>query len=155
MSEDLAAVQSAKAHSAAVRMLGQREHSCAEIRQKLRRKFSALEISRIESLIEEFVERGWLSDQRFAEVLVRSRANRGYGPYYIRRELATKGIDDTRAESVLASAEADWYEIAVGLIGRRFPEADCDLRVWEKAARFLQRRGFSGDVVRKALGVRP
>lgn len=155
MSEDLAALQAVKAHSAAVRMLGQREHSCAEIRQKLRRKFSALEVSCIESLIEEFVERGWLSDQRFAEVLVRSRANRGYGPYYIRRELATKGIDDTQAESALESAEIDWYESAVGLIGRRFPEAGCDLQVWEKAARFLQRRGFSGDVVRKALGARP
>lgn len=155
MSEDLAELQAAKAHSAAVRMLGQREHSCAEIRQKLKRKFSALEISRIDGLIEEFVERGWLSDQRFAEVLVRSRANRGYGPYYIRRELATKGIDDTQAEGALETAEADWCEIAAGLIGRRFPEAGCDLQVWEKAARFLQRRGFSGDVVRKALGDRP
>lgn len=136
-------------------MLGQREHSCAEIRQKLRRKFSALETSCIDNLIEEFVERGWLSDQRFAEVLVRSRANRGYGPYYIRRELAAKGIDDLHAEDALEMPEADWCEIAGGLITRRFPESGGDLQAWEKAARFLQRRGFSGEVVRKALGARP
>ena len=155
MSEDLAELQVAKAHSAAVRMLGQREHSCAELRQKLKRKFSALEASCIDSLIEEFVERGWLSDQRFAEVLVRSRANRGYGPHYIRRELAAKGIDNFQAENALESTEADWFEIAAALIARRFPESGRDLQVWEKAVRFLQRRGFAGQVVRNTLGARP
>ena len=125
-------MRSAKAYNSAVRLLGRREHSVAELRRKLRQKHGELGRDAIESLLESLQQDRLLSDQRFTEVLVRARIAKGYGPTYIKQELASKGIDSELAECALEDAAA-----------------------WQKAARFLMRRGFSSSVAMKALGERP
>jgi regulatory protein len=146
---------SAKAYNTAVRALGRREHSVAELRRKLQQKHSGLGREALEQLLESLQQDRLLSDARFAEVLIRGRINRGYGPAYIQQELVSKGIDSELAERALAEAVEEggvnWLQSARDLVARRHPQAAEDPAVWQKAARFLARRGFPSNLVMKAL----
>ena len=148
-------MDSKKAYNAAIRMLGRREHSQGELASKLRQKFSGLPPSELDQLLDELKQHGLQSDTRFAESLVRSRIGRGYGPYYIRRELAFKGVAGDLIDEQLEQADADWADIARDLVERKHPTALDHEQAWGKAVRFLQRRGFSGDLASKAVGPRP
>ena len=139
----------------AIRMLGRRDHSEQEVRSKLRQKSKTLAPDVLDEVVQSLVESGLLSDTRFAEMLVRSRVSRGYGPYYIRQELSMKGIDAEFIDEYLATADVEWLDVAKDLVERRHACAQENAQAWGKAARFLQRRGFGGDVVAKVLGGRP
>ena len=57
----------------ALHMLAAREHSTQELHQKLiKRKF---DVSEIESTLNELIANNYLSDERYAEVAVRSRVD--------------------------------------------------------------------------------
>ncbi len=147
-----AALDAAKALSAALRMLGQREHSQRELVTKLRRKFPSLADEQLDTVVEELLENNWLSDTRYAESLIRSRANRGYGPQYIARELSVKGIAAETADEQMEAQALDWLALAEDLVQRRHPGAQDSPELWQRAARYLQRRGFPSDVIARALG---
>jgi len=147
--------ESNEALQAAIRMLGRREHSEAEVRQKLTRNFRALGTDALDDIAATLIRDGYLSDDRFAESLVRSRVAKGYGPYYIRRELAMKGIRQDLVAQYLDGADIDWQDVATRIVERRHADAFNDADAWVKAARYLQRRGFSGELVVKAVGARP
>jgi regulatory protein len=144
-----------KAYNSAIRMLGLREHSEAELAGKLRRKFSKLPPSAIEEIVDRLKGSDLLSDARFTEIMIRSRTSRGYGPYYIRRELASKGVAAELAEQQLGLVETDWQRLATELVARRHRNVAEDAKAWAKAVRFLQRRGFGGELVAKAVGKQP
>jgi regulatory protein len=148
-----------RAYHTAVRLLGRREHSVTELRNKLRQKHRDLDQSTLERLLETLQQDRLLSDERFAETLIRGRLNRGYGPVYIQQELNSKGIDPELAETLLEQAKEenalDWLTLARELVERRHPNAGEDSASWHKAARFLARRGFSSNHVIRALGDRP
>ncbi|NJD07833.1 MAG: regulatory protein RecX, partial [Methylococcaceae bacterium] len=80
-------LQAAKA--CCVALLARREHS----REELLRKLAAAGVARELALraVDELAGNGAQSNGRYAESLVRSRYGRGYGPHWIRRELAAKG----------------------------------------------------------------
>ena len=140
-------------YNSAVRMLAGREHSCAELAQKLIRKYGRSDQTEqlIYDLIDQLSDQGLVDDQRFVEVLVRSRINRGYGPFYIQQELKSKGMPAHSAESVQEWQSADWLVGAADLVERKFTDCADDLKVWQKALRHLQRRGFPGHVVYEVL----
>ena len=136
-------------------MLGLREHSEAELSGKLRQKFKKLPFSAIEEIVDRLKRSELLSDSRFTEMMIRSRTSRGYGPYYIRRELASKGVAVELVEQQLGVVETDWQLLATELVERRHQNVAEDVKSWAKAVRFLQRRGFDGELVAKAVGERP
>lgn len=103
--------------------------------------------------LDALVREGLLSDERFCEVFVRSRAGSGYGPLRIRQELNRRGVDEALAGQVLAAAEADWAALAAEVRRRRFGERlPRGYPEWAKQARFLQYRGFGSETIRAALG---
>jgi len=142
----------ATAYHSALRLLGRREYSVAELRAKLRRKHADLGKDALEAVLEDLQRDGLLSDLRYADGLFRSRVNRGYGPFFIQQEMATKGVPAEMVEGLLEAAEVDWRQLAQTLIDRRHPQARSDQNAWQKAARFLQRRGFSADITMRVLG---
>src|SRR5258706_16071876 len=75
----------------AMRFLARREHSRAELQRKL--AFVAVEGEDVEALIEELANKGWLSDARYAELAVRSKARR-FGPLKVTHQLRAKGVGD-------------------------------------------------------------
>jgi regulatory protein len=131
-------------------LLSRRDFCSGEMRQTL--VAQGFEAETVLTVVAEFIERGYVNDERYTEQFVAYRAERGHGPLRIERELAQRGVDATLIESALASGE-DWAQRARELRIRRFGLAEP--KGWPdkaKQARFLQYRGFSNDHIRSALG---
>lgn len=138
----------------ALGLLTRREHSSRELTRKLTAR--GIEAGEAQAAVERLAEAGWQDDTRFAEALVRSRANSGHGPVRVRAELGTHGLD---REAILAAMDAfdgDWFANARELVQRRFGAGVRDDRALRhKAADFLIRRGFTADQVRAATRFDP
>lgn len=108
-----------------------------------------------ESLLDEFEERGWLSDQRFSAAFVRSRAGRGLGPLRLTQELRQKGVSADEIRQALNECEFDWFELALQTAQRKYRPDSADRKDprKQKAAltRFLMYRGFDSEQIRYAL----
>lgn len=137
----------------ALALLVRREHS----RKELARKLAVRGIDRDEAqaAVDRMTAEGWQSNDRFAEQLVRSRANNGQGPLRIRAELSTHGLDRDAVAAAFDAYDGDWTDNARDLVRRRFPGALDDRMLQRKAAEFLVRRGFTGDQVRAATRYDP
>ena len=136
----------------AIACLARREHSRAELAQKLAARFEA-DSSEIDTVLDELVAQGLQSDQRFAESWVRSKAAR-FGSARLRHDLLAKGVAAELVEAVLAEAisgeeskEGDEAARARALWQHRFGQPATDVRERAKQARFLQGRGFSSAVI--------
>jgi len=133
----------------ALGLLVRREHSRKELTRKLQAR--GIETEAAVAAVDKLSEAGWQDDTRFAENLVRIRANTGYGPIHIRAELGTHGLDSEQIALAMDTFEGDWAENARDLVCRRFGEAGPqELPQRRKAADLLARRGFDGDTIRRA-----
>jgi regulatory protein len=137
----------------ALGLLVRREHSRKELARKLTSR--GVQTEDAQAAVDRMTAEGWQDDARFAEQLVRSRANNGYGPLRIRAELGTHGLDREAVAAAMDSYDGDWAENARDLVRRRFPGGAEDPVLRRKAADFLIRRGFSGDQVRAAARFDP
>ncbi|MFN4160630.1 recombination regulator RecX [Stenotrophomonas sp.] len=138
----------------ALALLVRREHSRKELTRKLQAR--GIENDAAVAAVDKLSEAGWQDDTRFAENLVRIRANTGYGPIHIRAELGTHGLDSDQIAAAMDTFEGDWNENARDLVCRRFGEAGPqELAQRRKAADLLARRGFPGDSIRLATRYDP
>lgn len=142
-----------QAPEVALRLLARREHSRQELSMKLRQR--RVDAGVIDTVLDEFEEKGWLDDDRFAEVFVRQRMDAGYGPLKIQADLQQRGIRAIPPELAAVSDE-QWVTKAVHLRERRFGLVDLsdDWPERQRQGGFLARRGFSGEQVERALEVR-
>ncbi len=137
----------------ALGLLTRREHSRVELTRKLTSRGVEPDDARL--VVDKLAKAGWQDDMRFAELLVRSRANTGYGPVRIRAELATHALSAEVIATALEEFECDWSGNAGDLLRRRHPAAlSGDRAAQRKAADFLLRRGFGMDQVMCALQAR-
>ena len=142
-----------QAPETALRLLARREHSRLELTLKLRQR--RVDDDVIRRVLDDFEDRGWLDDGRFAEVFVRQRMDAGYGPLKILADLHQRGIQSAPPE-LSAVPEAQWTEMATHLRERRFGLTDIseDWPERQRQGAFLARRGFSGEQVERALEAR-
>ncbi|GAB3249768.1 regulatory protein RecX [Chitinimonas naiadis] len=136
----------------ALKLLSQREHS----RVELRRKLAGTEDSsreEIEALLDDLVERNWLSDARFAVAYVDANAAR-FGRFRLENELRERGVADQAIREALAQlpSEGDELSRAREVWQKKFRALPVDAAERAKQARFMQSRGFAYDVIRKVLG---
>jgi|UniRef100_UPI0040486413 regulatory protein len=107
----------------------------------------------IEAVLNDFEERGWLSDIRFAEALVRRRSER-FGVRRIQDELGRAGIDSEKSASLLSALRETEYQRAHELWLRKFGAVASDPKERARQYRFLASKGFSADVVVKVVSGR-
>ncbi|MBL8264167.1 MAG: regulatory protein RecX [Xanthomonadaceae bacterium] len=137
----------------ALSLLVRREHSRKELARKLTAR--GVEKEEAQATVERMTAEGWQSNDRFAEQLVRTRANNGQGPLRVRAELSTHGLDREAVAMAFDSYDGDWSENARDLVRRRFPGVLDDRALQRKAAEFLARRGFTADQIRAATRYDP
>ena len=146
--------QPASTTQRALGLLVRREHSRKELTRKLVTR--GLDADEVKAAVEKLADAGWQDDTRFAEGLVRNRANSGYGPIHIRAELGTHALDSDAIAAAMDSFEGDWLDSARDLVRRRYGDGTPDdLALRRKAADLLMRRGFPGDIVRSATRFDP
>ena len=134
-----------------VGLQARREHSRRELSRKLTAR--GLDVEEASAALDHLEARGYQSDARFAEMLIRTRLGGAYGPLHIRAELGTHGIDEATASTLLAEAAPDWLDLAREALRRRYAGRPAKDRAESlKRAHFLQRRGFPMDVIRAVTG---
>ncbi|MGV6473391.1 recombination regulator RecX [Azotobacter vinelandii] len=135
---------------AAMDLLARREHGRVELARKLARRGASAEL--IETVLDRLANEGLLSEFRYLEAFVASRARAGYGPLRIREELAQRGLPRQAVEQALRESGLDWGELLVDTWRRRFagrlPE---DAREHARQGRFLGYRGFSPEMIGRLL----
>lgn len=139
----------------AVELLARREYSFLELEKKL------LPLNGDEMVayaaLDWLVENGLQSDERFANMYVRSKAISGYGPIRIRLELSQKGVKEYLIEQAFEETqeEVDWEEEVDRLILKKAKSLDLnDPKDKNKVMGYLQRRGFSLNQIYDGLGRR-
>lgn len=148
----------------AIALLAQREHSRTELRRKLlhiaQKQASAradaesadaaepVDEERLDGLLDELQQQGYLSEERFVESRIHARVQR-YGNLRIRQELAQHGLTlDAEHAEALRDSE---FERAQALWQRKFGAPADDAAGQAKQMRFLSGRGFSPEVIRRVL----
>jgi len=135
------------AYDKALGLLARREHSRRELKTKLRQGGYAGEET--SAAIDRLGEQCYQDDERFAEVLLRSRAAQGYGPLRLQMELKSHGLTDRRIRELLDAAEVDWAASAASQLRRRYGgTGSADPAERARRAQFLLRRGFAAATVR-------
>lgn len=139
-------------HQTALNYLSRREYSRKELVDKLVAKGFAR--SDAEQEVALLKDKGWQSDERFAESLLRSRLAAGYGPYYIERDLGMKGIDQDMTHALIYEGEIDWVKQAKDSCLRHFGGervGDKDQKEHQKWYRYLSYKGFSLEQIKEVL----
>jgi regulatory protein len=124
----------------AVQLLARREHSRSELARKLAPHAQSRE--ELETLLDDLVRQGFLSDLRYAESVARSRSAR-YGSQRVVQELRQKGLTDSVVEKVIAPLKDADLATARAVWEKKFGAPTKDPRERAKQIRFLQGRGFS------------
>jgi regulatory protein len=170
--------QSPSLKARALRLLSQREHSRAELAKKLGDYLSLqAKIDRarnaqdpdqeqsqadtpvlshevqITAVLDDFEKRGWLSDARFAEALVRRRSER-YGMRRIKDELQRAGVASDASAALLDGLKNTEFERAKELFERKFDGIAEDQKLRARQYRFLVSKGFNPEIVAKVIGGR-
>ena len=137
----------------AMRFLARGEHSRSELRRKL--ASFAREGDDVEALLDDLASKGWLSDARFAELAVRSKARR-FGPLKVTYQLRAKGVGEETIALAFESAGAEGGANLERVWRSRFSASPADQRERGRQVRFLQGRGFALDeILRFMKGMRP
>jgi Uncharacterized protein conserved in bacteria len=132
----------------ALRLLARREHSREELRRKLLPHLA--ETDNVESLLDDFTQRGWLSDARFAEHSIRAKARR-FGPLRVAQHLRERGLDEEAIAAGFHAAGQDGIASIESVWKSRFHAPPADDRERARHIRFLQGRGFALDHILKFL----
>jgi regulatory protein len=136
------------AYEKALGLLARREHSRKELKTKLRQ--GGYEGEETAAALDRLGEQHYQDDDRFAEVLLRSRIAQGYGPMRLRQELKSHGLADARIRELLDAAEVDWDASAAAQLRRRYGKTGAnDPAERARRAQFLLRRGFAAATVRR------
>lgn len=128
--------------------LTRKEYSKADLIEKL--CLYAADRNEVIALVDEFAQENYQSDQRVAEMTVRSQIRQGKGPNRIKMALRSKQLDKNLVTEDLK--EIDWYEQAYQLKVKKYgTEVSKDPKIKAKQIRFLQYRGFEMDAIIKAI----
>ena len=147
-----------EARNTALKYVGYAARSEAEIAQRLR-KCHAPDVI-IEAVLADFRDHGWIDDAEFARKWVADRANRKlYGKIRLAQELQQRGLNRDYVEAALAIDDED-AEIARAQaalasktknLSHNSEDGKYTQQEKQKLSGFLQRRGFSFNIITKVL----
>ena len=133
----------------ALRLLARREHSRAELARKLEAAGFARED--IALLLDALQEKNWLSDQRFAESYVADHQARA-GSIKLAYDLRQRGVPDSIIENVLRDNHDSEISRAREVWRKKFGSVPTDVGQKARQIRYMQNRGFTPEVIRRAIG---
>lgn len=139
-----------RAYNHAIRFLGYRPRSTAEIEKNLRQHRYTDEA--IEAVIVKLSEQKYLDDEAFARYWVANRTEfKPRGARALRAELRQKGVADAIIDAVLSEQNSydDAYRAAQSKVRRYKHKTRAEFR--QKVGQFLLRRGFEYHIIRPVL----
>jgi regulatory protein len=143
-----------RAKNAAYRLLTYRPRSRRELGEKLRDKEFPEEL--IEAVVDHCARLGYLDDRKFATQWASSRVRlRSFGRRRIERELRGKGVDRETISAALEAVFSPDTELGTAREAaekkmKTLTSADRETRR-RRLAGFLERKGFSFEIIRSVL----
>ena len=133
----------------AMGLLAGREYGAQELLQKMSARSDQ---AQAEAVLAWLQEQSLQSDERFARMLLRSKAGRGQGPLRIRQEMQQKRLCSNAIGMAFSEFEGDWFELALTAYEKKFRQPPgADLKERARRQRFLAYRGYTGDQIAYAL----
>jgi regulatory protein len=132
----------------ALRLLGAREYSRAELERKLA-PFED-EPGSLARALDDLQVKGFINEQRVLESVLHRRSSK-LGVQRIRQELHSKGLDPAAVLVAVEQLRASEVERASEVWRKKFGEPPVDTTERARHMRFLTSRGFGGDVIRKVM----
>jgi regulatory protein len=129
--------------------LSRREYSRDELARKLAPY--AEDAQEIESLLDDFTQRGWLSEARFVDMVVQARQGK-YGSRRIAHELRERGVSEEGMAAALCEARACDLTNARAVWLKKFGTPAATSGEKAKQMRFLASRGFGQETIRRVMG---
>ena len=127
----------------ALKLLARRDYTRRELAEKL--SADVTDYEELEALLDEFTDRGWLSEARVVEQVVNAKAGR-FGPLRIRKTLLERGVPEALISPALESMKVTELDAARAVWARRFRAPAASPAERARQVRFLQGRGFSLEV---------
>lgn len=94
----------------------------------------------------------YLDQNRFLQMLVRSRAGKGYGLNYIVQECRQQQIAKEQVVQCAAELEIDWFAMASQQYQKKYGQSEVtDYKEKLKRMAYMQRRGFSNEQIQIAM----
>lgn len=138
------------ATDSAARLLAVRPRSAYEIRQNLAKKEIAPAV--IDAALERLTAFGYIDDRAFADLWVRDRLTyKPTSPRALRFELRQKGIANNIIDEVLGDLDAEDSAYRAAQAQERRLRGTERREFQSKMGAFLQRRGFTYEVVRTVI----
>ena len=131
--------------------LTRREYSRQELYRKLLPYAGEEDL---DGLLEEFRQRGWISDARYADQMVHARKGK-YGSMKVAHELRAHGVAEELVDKAIKEVQKEELDTARTLWRKKFGAQPDSREEWAKQARFLQSRGFGMDTIRTVLRGEP
>jgi regulatory protein len=132
----------------ALRLLARREHTRLELERKL--KPHVEDPAELQALLDDFTARGWLSESRAVDQLVRMKRAR-FGAARIRQSLLEKGVPHDLIAPALETLKESELDAARSVWARKFKTAPETSAERARHVRFLQYRGFSLDIAMRVV----
>lgn len=133
----------------ALRLLGMREHSRAELQRKLAPH--ELEPGELALVLDDLEAKGLISQDRVAASVLHQRAPK-LGLLRIKQELMRKGLDAQVVAQTLADLQASEVSRARAVWWKKFGEQPASGPERARQMRFLLSRGFSTQTIAQVLG---
>ena len=132
----------------ALALLDRRDYSRAELLKKLLEKGE--DEAEATAAVERLAELGFVDDARYAPIVVRHYAAKGYGARRVQQELARRGIPKELWDAAMTQMPAQDDTIDRLLRGRLRP-GETDRAALKRASDFLLRKGYGWDEIKSAL----
>ncbi len=134
----------------ALAWLSRRDYSEAQLRQRLARLGGSNDD--INSVIDWCKAQRYLDPQRFVDMLLRSRINKGYGLNYIVQECRQQQISRQQVLQSDTVQQTDWFSLALQVYQKKYANSRIsDFNERQKRMAYLQRRGFSNEQIQFAI----
>lgn len=137
----------------ALSLLSRRNHSKQELKYKLKNR--GFSFAKIDEVLQELIEDGYLNDEKFAEEWIRNRIEKKpRGKALIKAELLEKNVDreiiDNKLDNLLSSEKAK--EMAELLANKWLKKKrEKDDKTKEKLYRYLKNKGFSSEIINEIM----
>lgn len=138
-------------YQAAIDYLSRREHASQELKSKLKAK--GADDNLIDVVLTRVQTLGYQSDERYIEMIIRSRKARGYGPNYIRQMLQQFRLDSSLIDAYIDSRNPEWNRCAYQQLSKKFKQPETEFKLRQKQQQHLYQRGFSSEQIRSALSL--
>lgn len=131
----------------ALTYLQNREYTPLLLQRKLQQK--GFSVASIQLSLQRLIEKGWLSEIRFAESLLTRRLRQGYGPVRIEMELRQQGVTETTIVDQLAQvSQTCWLTGMKKAWQRKFSTFSTNTAQTLQQTKYLYYRGFTREQIK-------